>query len=141
VASASSAARAIQVVLAETSLRVAGVQSIANWNFPEMRDLLAPSTVRAVTSYSQVHPSARQAGMLSDAESASSCAATPTRAGTAGIPASQPTQSRPFSRNTCFNSRAAIYLQHLLQAAGQKLFSGKPLTAFYCHFRLLAPRK
>ena len=67
-ASGGSAARAIQAVHAETSLRVAGVQSIANWNFPGMRDLLAPWTVRAVTSYPQVLASARQAGMLSDAD-------------------------------------------------------------------------
>jgi orotate phosphoribosyltransferase len=68
VASGGSAARAIEAVRAETSLRVAGVQSIANWNFPEMRDRLAPWTVRAVTSYPQVLASARQAGMLSDAD-------------------------------------------------------------------------
>jgi orotate phosphoribosyltransferase len=65
VASGGSAARAIRALLAETSLRVAGVQSIANWNFPEMRDLLAPWTVRAVTSYPQVLESAREAGLLS----------------------------------------------------------------------------
>jgi orotate phosphoribosyltransferase len=68
VASGGSAARAISALLAETSLRVAGVQSIANWNFPEMRDLLAPWTVRAVTSYPQVLASAREAGMLSDGD-------------------------------------------------------------------------
>jgi orotate phosphoribosyltransferase len=68
VASGGSAARAIQALLAETSLRVAGVQSIANWNFPEMRGLLAPWTVRAVTSYPQVLASAREAGTLSDAD-------------------------------------------------------------------------
>jgi orotate phosphoribosyltransferase len=68
VASGGSAARAIRALLAETSLRVAGVQSIANWNFPEMRDLLAPWTVRAVTSYPQVLASAQEAGMLSEAD-------------------------------------------------------------------------
>jgi orotate phosphoribosyltransferase len=68
VASGGSAARAIRAVLAETSLRVAGVQSIANWNFPEMRDQLAPWTVRAVTSYPQVLASAREAGLLSGAD-------------------------------------------------------------------------
>ena len=36
VASGGSTARAIQALLAETDLRVAGVQSIANWDFPEM---------------------------------------------------------------------------------------------------------
>jgi orotate phosphoribosyltransferase len=68
VASGGSAARAIQALLAETSLRVAGVQSIANWNFPEMRDRLAPWTVRAVTGYPQVLASARDAGLLGDAD-------------------------------------------------------------------------
>jgi orotate phosphoribosyltransferase len=68
VASGGSAARAIRALIAETSLRVAGVQSIANWNFPEMRDLLAPWTVRAVTSYPQVLDSAREAGLLSGAD-------------------------------------------------------------------------
>jgi hypothetical protein len=61
VASGGSVARAIRALLAETSLRVEGAQSIANWNFPEMRDLLAPWTVRAVTSYPQVLDSAREA--------------------------------------------------------------------------------
>jgi len=68
VASGGSAERAIQALLAETSLRVAGIQSIANWNFPEMRDLLAPWTVRAVTSYPQVLESAQEAGLLSGAD-------------------------------------------------------------------------
>jgi orotate phosphoribosyltransferase len=68
VAGGGSAARAIPALQAETSLRVEGVQSIANWNFPEMRDLLAPWTVRAVTSYPQVLDSAREAGMLSGAD-------------------------------------------------------------------------
>ena len=68
VASGGSTARAIQALLAETNLRVAGVQSIANWNFPEMRELLASLTVRAVTSYPQVLASAREAGMLSETD-------------------------------------------------------------------------
>jgi orotate phosphoribosyltransferase len=68
VAGGGSAARAIQALLAETGLRVAGIQSIANWNFPEMRDRLAPWTVRAVTSYPQVLDSAREAGLLSGAD-------------------------------------------------------------------------
>ncbi len=68
VASGGSAARAIRALLTETSLRVAGIQSIANWNFPEMRDQLAPWTVRAVTSYPQVLESARAAGLLGGAD-------------------------------------------------------------------------
>jgi len=68
VASGASAARAIQALRAETLLRVAGVQSIANWNFPEMRSLLAPWPVRAITSYPQLLASAREAGMISPAD-------------------------------------------------------------------------
>jgi orotate phosphoribosyltransferase len=68
VASGGSAARAIRALLTETSLRVAGIQSIANWNFPEMRDQLASWTVRAVTSYPQVLDSAREAGLLGRAD-------------------------------------------------------------------------
>ena len=68
VASGGSTARAIQALLAETSLRIAGVQSIANWNFPEMRDRLVPWTVRAVTSYPQVLAAAHDAGLLSEAD-------------------------------------------------------------------------
>ena len=68
VASGGSAARAIAALLAETSLRVAGVQSIANWDFPEMRDLLAPWAVRAVTSYPQVLAAAQEAGALGAAD-------------------------------------------------------------------------
>jgi orotate phosphoribosyltransferase len=68
VASGGSAARAVRAVLAETSLRVAGVQSIANWDFPEMRDMLSPWTVRAVTSYPQVLDSAEETGVLSRAD-------------------------------------------------------------------------
>jgi orotate phosphoribosyltransferase len=68
VASGASTAQAIQAVLAETSLGIAGVQSVANWNFPEMRTRLAPWTVRALTSYPQVLASARAAGMVSAAD-------------------------------------------------------------------------
>jgi len=67
VASGGSVARAIQAVRAETSLRIAGIGSIANWNFPEMRTRLAPWPVRALTSYPQVLASAQQAGMVSAA--------------------------------------------------------------------------
>jgi orotate phosphoribosyltransferase len=65
VASGGSTARAIQALLAETELGIAGVQSIANWNFPEMRAALAPWTVRAITSYPQVLASAHEAGLVS----------------------------------------------------------------------------
>jgi orotate phosphoribosyltransferase len=68
VASGGSAARAVRALLAETSLRVAGILSIANWNFPEMRDQLASWTVRAVTSYPQILASAQEAGLLSTAD-------------------------------------------------------------------------
>jgi hypothetical protein len=49
-------------------MRLAGVQSIANWNFPEMRARLASWTVRAITSYPQVLASAREAGLISAAD-------------------------------------------------------------------------
>lgn len=65
VASGGSAARAIEALHTETGLRVTGVQSIANWDFPQMRALLAPWTVRALTSYPQVLASAREAGLVS----------------------------------------------------------------------------
>jgi orotate phosphoribosyltransferase len=68
VASGGSTARAIRALLAETDLRVAGVQSIANWDFPEMRTLLAPWPVRALTSYPQVLASAQEAGLVSTAD-------------------------------------------------------------------------
>jgi orotate phosphoribosyltransferase len=68
VASGGSTARAIQALLAETGLRVAGVQSIANWNFPEMRAQLAPWPVRALTSYPQVLASAQEAGLVTAAD-------------------------------------------------------------------------
>ncbi len=68
VASGGSAAGVIQALLAETSLRVAGVLSIANWDFPEMREVLAPWTVRAITSYPHVLASALAAGMLGETD-------------------------------------------------------------------------
>jgi orotate phosphoribosyltransferase len=68
VASGASTERAIQALLSETGMRLAGVQSIANWNFPEMRARLAPWTVHAVTSYPQILASAQEAGMVSAAD-------------------------------------------------------------------------
>jgi orotate phosphoribosyltransferase len=68
VASGASAAGAIKALQAETRLRVAGVQSIANWNFPEMRVSLARWRVRALTSYPQLLASAREAGLISAAD-------------------------------------------------------------------------
>jgi orotate phosphoribosyltransferase len=70
VASGQSAAQAVQALLAETGMRVAGVQSIANWNFPEMQGRLARWTVRALTSYPQVLASAQAAGMITAADAA-----------------------------------------------------------------------
>src|ERR1700761_8574601 len=67
VASGGSVARAIQAVRADTSLGIAGIGSIANWDFPEMRTRLAPWPGRALTSYTQVLASAQQAGMVSAA--------------------------------------------------------------------------
>jgi len=68
VASGESTRRAIRALLAESDLRVAGVQSIANWAFPEMRALLAAWRVRAITSYPQVLASALEAGLIDEAD-------------------------------------------------------------------------
>jgi orotate phosphoribosyltransferase len=68
VASGGSTAQAISALQAETGLGIAGVQSIANWNFPEMRTRLARWTIRALTSYPQVIAAARQAGLVSAAD-------------------------------------------------------------------------
>ena len=68
VASGGSTAQAIQALLTETGMRIAGVQSIANWNFPEMRARLARWTVRALTGYPQVLASAQETGLVSAAD-------------------------------------------------------------------------
>ena len=68
VASGGSTVQAIAALRAGTGMGIAGVQSIANWNFPEMRARLARWTVRALTSYPQVIASARQAGLVSAAD-------------------------------------------------------------------------
>jgi hypothetical protein len=68
VATGKSTRRAIRALLAESDLRVAGVQSIANWAFPEMRALLAAWQVRAITSYPQVLASALEAGLIDEAD-------------------------------------------------------------------------
>jgi len=68
VASGASTEQAIRALLAETSMRIAGVQSIANWNFPEMRARLAPWRIRAITSYPQVLASAQETGLVSAAD-------------------------------------------------------------------------
>jgi orotate phosphoribosyltransferase len=68
VASGGSTVQAIAALRAETGMGIAGVQSIANWNFPEMHTRLAGWTVRAVTSYPQVIASARQSGVVSAAD-------------------------------------------------------------------------
>ena len=107
VASGGSTARAIQALLAETDLRVAGVQSIANWDFPEMRTLLAPWPVRALTSYPQVLASAREAGLLSDADVRELLRfyADPRRHRWPSGPAADASLSGQFNCNTCFNFR------------------------------------
>jgi orotate phosphoribosyltransferase len=68
VASGESTDRAIRALLAETDLRVAGLLSIANWDFPEMRNQLGGWPVRTLTSYPQVLAAAREAGLISGAE-------------------------------------------------------------------------
>jgi orotate phosphoribosyltransferase len=67
VASGASARRAIMALLAESDVKVAGVQSVANWNFPEMRTMLGGWAVRALTSYPQVLACARSTGLIDEA--------------------------------------------------------------------------
>jgi orotate phosphoribosyltransferase len=67
VASGESTRRAIHAITAETDLTVAGIQSIANWNFPEMRASLDPWPFRALTSYPHIMDCARAAGLIDDA--------------------------------------------------------------------------
>lgn len=68
VASGGSAAAAIRAVRAETGWLIAGIQSIANWGFPEMRESLAEWPVRALTSYPQVIDCVRAAGLIDDGQ-------------------------------------------------------------------------
>jgi orotate phosphoribosyltransferase len=67
VASGDSTRRAIHAISAETDLTVVGIQSIANWNFPEMRASLDQWPVRALTSYPDILDGARAAGLVDDA--------------------------------------------------------------------------
>jgi orotate phosphoribosyltransferase len=67
VASGETTRRAIDAINAETGLTVAGVQSIANWNFPEMRAALGQWPVRALTSYPHIMDGARATGLIDDA--------------------------------------------------------------------------
>ena len=67
VASGDTTRRAIDAIGAETGLTVAGIQSIANWNFPEMRAALGQWPIRALTSYPHLLAGARAAGLIDDA--------------------------------------------------------------------------
>jgi orotate phosphoribosyltransferase len=67
VASGDSTRRVIRAISAETDLTVAGIQSIANWNFPEMGATLDQWPVRALTSYPDILDGARAAGLVDDA--------------------------------------------------------------------------
>jgi orotate phosphoribosyltransferase len=67
VASGETTRRAIDAISAETGLTVAGIQSIANWNFPEMRAALGQWPIRALTSYPHILDGARAAGLIDDA--------------------------------------------------------------------------
>jgi orotate phosphoribosyltransferase len=67
VASGETTRRAIDAIGAETGLTVAGIQSIANWNFPEMRAALGRWPIRALTSYPHILDGARAAGLIDDA--------------------------------------------------------------------------
>jgi orotate phosphoribosyltransferase len=67
VASGASILSVIQAAQAETGLTVAGIQSIANWNFPEMRSRLNEWRVQALTSYPYLLDCAKAVGLLDDA--------------------------------------------------------------------------
>jgi orotate phosphoribosyltransferase len=67
VASGASVLSVILAIQAETELTVAGVQSIANWNFPEMRSRLNAWRVKALTSYPYLLDRAQAAGLVDDA--------------------------------------------------------------------------
>jgi orotate phosphoribosyltransferase len=67
VASGETTRRAIEAIRAETHLAVAGIQSIANWNFPEMRAALGQWPIRALTSYPHILDAALTAGLIDDA--------------------------------------------------------------------------
>ena len=67
VASGETTRRAISAIGAETDLTIAGIQSIANWNFPEMRASLDRWPVRALTSYPDIIDCARAAGLIDEA--------------------------------------------------------------------------
>jgi orotate phosphoribosyltransferase len=146
VASGASAARAIHALRAETSLRVAGIASIANWNFPEMRALLAEWTVRAVTSYPQLLASAREAGLISDGDAGQLMKFYADPRGYRwhyGDGPSRHNQDRRarhlrVTRVSRSGDRAGLS-QHLLQAAGQELFAQKSLTPGKLYFTLLPP--
>jgi orotate phosphoribosyltransferase len=67
VASGETTRRAIDAISAETHLTVAGIQSIANWDFPEMRAALGQWPIRALTSYPHILDGALAAGLIDDA--------------------------------------------------------------------------
>jgi len=68
VASAGSVAQAIRAIRDETGWLIAGVQSIANWGFAEMRETLGEWPARALTSYPQVIDRALAAGLIDDGQ-------------------------------------------------------------------------
>jgi len=120
VASGASTAQAIEALLAETKVRIAGVQSIANWNFPEMRTRLASWPVRAITSYPQVLASAQESGLVSAADVGQLlCFYADPRRHTwpaAGAP-SRPSLWRP--RRPSSVTSLCIQRQHVLQFRGK----------------------
>jgi orotate phosphoribosyltransferase len=67
VASGETTRLAIDAISAETGLTIAGIQSIANWDFPEMRAALGRWPIRALTSYPHIMDGARAAGLIDDA--------------------------------------------------------------------------
>lgn len=66
VVSGKSTVNAIQAIQRETDLKVCGVQSLINWNFPFMRSRLDGYCIRALTSYPMIIACALREGMIDE---------------------------------------------------------------------------
>jgi orotate phosphoribosyltransferase len=66
VVSGKSTINAIHAIHRETDLKVCGVQSLVNWNFPSMRFHLDGYIVRTLTSYPMVISCALREGMINE---------------------------------------------------------------------------
>ena len=64
IASGESLMKAIKIIETETNSKVLGIQSIVNWNFTQMRNILKDYTYIALTSYPQILQAALLAGKI-----------------------------------------------------------------------------